>query len=117
MPFPDISEAKYIGKQTVLGKSCHYFLHSEYDTKVHIYFEVETNIPVKLTVSSVKQNSDQTESTTDLLTYIYSNVILGPPSSSVFELPPQYSVSPTTLCDRQIGGFPYLHIFHYFVRF
>jgi hypothetical protein len=32
----------------------------------------------------------------------------------VFELPAPWEHA---ACERQVGGFPYLHVFHYFVRF
>lgn len=117
MPFPDLSEVEYIGTKMIDNILCNYYIHNDYDTQVHIYVTATTGIPVKLTVSSVIKNSnDVIISSTDLLTYLYSNVTLGPPPLSEFELPEPFASSPTTLCERQVGGFPYIHIFHYYVR-
>jgi hypothetical protein len=117
MPFPDLSEAVFVSTQSVENVLCNYFVHSDSGTRVHIYLSAVSGEPVKLTVSSVEQNSDGSESSTDLLTYLYSEVVLGPPSSAVFQLPQPYAESPRASCERQVGGFPYLHVFHYFVRF
>lgn len=117
MPFPDIPDAQYVETKVQNNILCNYFLHSDYDTRVHIYLAAGTGEPVQLTVSSIKSNPDGTEIMTDLLTYLYSDVVLGPPPSSVFDLPEPYASSAQTSCERQVGGFPYLHAFHYFVRF
>jgi hypothetical protein len=116
MPFPDLSEASYVGTRTLQKTLCHYFVHNDYDTRTQLFIAT-TGEPVKLTVSSVKTGEDGGEVVTDLLTYQYSDVALGPPPSSVFQLPEPYATSPSSSCERQVGGFPYLHVFHYFVRF
>lgn len=117
MPFPDIPDTQYIGTRTTPNNTlCNYFIHSDYDTRVHIYIAM-TGEPVQLTVSSIQRNEDGTEVSTDLLTYLYTDVILGPPPSSIFQLPEPYASSIQSNCERQVGGFPYLHVFHYFVRF
>lgn len=117
MPFPDISETIFIDKRKVDNVLCNYYVHNDYNTQVHIYIEALTGIPYKLTVSTITTNDfGEITSSVDLITYLYSNVILGPPHPSVFELPEPFASSPTTLCERQVGGFPYYHIFHYFVR-
>jgi hypothetical protein len=117
MPFPDLGEATYVGTRTLQKTLCHVFVHNDFDSRTQIFIAATTGEPVKLTVSSVKTGEDGTEVVTDLLTYQYSDVVLGPPPSSVFELPEPYSASPKSSCERQVGGFPYLHVFHYFVRF
>jgi hypothetical protein len=109
MPFPDISDSKFIRQEEVRSTLCNYYLHEDFNSRVHIYTDAATGAPVRL----IEENSDKDVST-PLLTYEYTDVVLGPPSSDWFELPSHYDRSN---CVRHVGGFPYLHIFHYFVRF
>lgn len=109
MPFPDIDDASFINTQEIDGVECNYFLFTDYETRIHMYFTVEDSIPVKLI-----QESTVDGVSTPLLTYDYSDVELGAPDDSWFALPPPLTHKS---CVRHTGGFPYLHIFHYFVRF
>lgn len=106
MPFPDIPDATFKSTEVKNGVQCNYFVVEEYDTLVHIYMDVKTDAPVQLVQ----------ESRTDglLLTYDYSNVVLGPPAEELFELPAPYTHE---TCVKHAGGYPYLHIFHHFVKF
>lgn len=109
MPYPDISDVTYMGIARIHSRDCNYYLAEDYNTRVHIYMSSVDGSPVQLVEESTENNES-----TPLLTYDYSDVELGAPSSEWFELPPQYDKKS---CLRHIGGFPYLHIFHYFVRF
>ncbi len=110
MPYPDLSEAHFVKEVVIDGVRCNYFLHLEYDIRVHIYMAVDDNAPVRLIQESVEENG----TSIPLLTYDYSDVIIGEPEAEWFELPEPYEHK---TCTRHIGGFPYLHIFHYFVKF
>lgn len=109
MPFPDISGAEYVSKQIIDGIECNYFVHTDHNIRIHMYFNAKTSAPVRLIQESTENNES-----TPLLTYDYSDVVLGTVDSSYFDLPPPYSHE---TCVRHVGGFPYLHIFHYFVKF
>ena len=120
MPFPDIDDVEYIGDTTVDGVDCHHYMHVDYDTRVHMYMSMEDSSPVKLLQESAAgdSNTDITGDTeveyTPMLTYDYTDVTLGEPEDTWFDLPENQEHS---TCVRHVGGFPYLHIFHYFVRF
>lgn len=109
MPAPDINDFVYAGEAMVNDVKCNYFLHEDFDSRVHIYMDADTGAPVQLT----HENTENGVST-PLLTYDYSEVQLGPIDKQWFELPE--SVSHAS-CKRTNAGFPYLHIFHYFVKF
>jgi hypothetical protein len=112
MPFPEIpEESEYIGQETIDDIPCHHWIYQEYDIRVHIYLGVEDSSPVRLLQ---EQMDEETETSTPLLTYKYSDVAIGSPDESWFELESPYDHKS---CVRHIGGFPYLHVFHYFVRF
>jgi len=120
MPFPDIEDAVYVGIDVIDGVECHHFAHDDHDTKVHMYMAVGDGSPVRLVqesaTSEVEQSSDGDADIvyTPMLTYDYSEVMLEAPEDSLFDLPEPHQHS---TCVRHVGGFPYLHIFHYFVRF
>ena len=109
MPYPSIPTSKFIRVETVNGKECNYFLHEDYDTRIHIYMDSKTGAPHRLI-----QESTENEESIPLLTYDYSDVLLGAQNVDVFEIPSPYQHA---TCDRHVGGFPYQHIFHHFVRF
>lgn len=112
MPFPEIPEdSEYIGKERINDIECHHFIHQEYDIRVHIYFAVEDNAPVMLLQEQV---DDEKGISQPLLSYIYTDVYIGQPDETWFELESPYDHKS---CERFVGGFPYLHIFHYFVKF
>lgn len=125
MPFPDIPPSEYRGDQVVGGVLCDHYVHSEHEAVSHIYIDKSSGKPVQLTQSTLDVNAANNKQVeTEVLTYKYLNVVLGAPDAAVFELE---SASPLLLpllppfthdtCERYVGGFPYLHVFHYFVRF
>lgn len=110
MPYPQFDDLVHIGQQRVQGILCEYYLHEDYETRIHIYMKSEDGSPVRL----IQENIDDDGRSSPLLTYDYTDVVLGPPDASWFELPEPYSHN---ACVRHAVGFPYLHIFHYFVKF
>lgn len=112
MPYPEFPEdTEYIGEETINDIPSYHFVYQEYDIRVHIYMSIEDNSPVMLFQEQIE---DDSQTSIPLLTYQYSDITLGPPDDSWFELESPFDHKS---CDRHVGGFPYLHIFHYFVRF
>ncbi len=110
MPYPDIPGSTYVSHEVINGIDCLYFLHEEHDIRVHIYLSADTHAPVRLL-----QESFENDVSTPLLTYDYSDVKLTAPDRSLFEVPQPFNQKGS--CSKHAGGFPYLHIFHYFVKF
>mmetsp|Transcript_14529 Transcript_14529/g.32033 ORF Transcript_14529/g.32033 Transcript_14529/m.32033 type:complete len:226 (-) Transcript_14529:1348-2025(-) len=111
MPFPDISHAEFVRVEEVEGSLCNYFIHEDYDTRIHVYMDQHSGAPVRLVQEGVDM---QNEESTIQLTYDYTDVELGAPDDSWFDIPSPYEHAS---CARHVGGFPYLHVFHYFVKF
>jgi hypothetical protein len=109
MPYPDVSSAKFLGEARLGSVDVNHFVVEEYETLIHLYFDKAKGAPLMLTQGSFKN-----EVFTPLMTYEYSNVVLEEPNEELFEVPAPFSHA---TCDRLAGGFPYLHVFHYFVRF
>lgn len=110
MPFPLLPpETEFLSVDEIDGVQCNYFLYREYESRIHMYISKESGAPVRLI-----QESTENGVSTPMLTYDYSDVQLVEPEAALFELP-----SPTAHddCTRHVGGFPYLHVFHYFVKF
>lgn len=111
MPFPEIpAETTFVEETLMNGEVCNHFVFREHDTNVHMFFSLEGH-PVRLFLEQVDED---TGLEVPLQAYDFSDVSLGAPDESWFELPAEYDHKS---CVRHIGGFPYLHVFHYFVRF
>ena len=113
MPYPEIPNAKFVREEVVNGTLCNYFLHQDFETRVHLYFRVSDNAPIKLI-----QESTEDDVSTPLLTYEFSDIALGDPlvtsnDPTLYDLPRPFEHG---TCTNHVGGFPYMHIFHYFVR-
>ena len=113
MPYPELPGAAFVREEVVNGSRCNYFLHQDYETRVHMYFRVTDGAPLKLI-----QESTEDGVSTPLLTYEFSDIALGDPLSTsrdekLFDVPPPFEYR---ACTRHVGGFPYIHIFHHFVR-
>jgi len=109
MPYPLLPvETQYVGQDSIDGVLCNYFVFEEYDTRVHMYFAVSTGAPIRLLQEATTKGVS-----TPMLTYDFSDIVLGEPDESLFELP---AATTHEKCDRLIGGFPYIHIFHYFAK-
>lgn len=121
MPFPELPfDTLFVREEYVNNELCNYYLYEESTVRIHIYFTVTDNIPVKLIV----EQYDSDELSKELLVYEYFDVYLGPPLESWFDLPEEYNSTSsvdrngnTKNCAKHTGGFPYLHIFHHFVKF
>ena len=111
MPYPLFPlETRLVKQDEVIdGVTCNYFLYEEFDTRLHIFLDAATGAPVRLL-----QEATDGGVSTPMLTYDYSNVALGAPAEDLFQLPPSTSHD---ACGRHVGGFPFLHIFHHFVKF
>ena len=118
MPFPDIPDSKFIGIEVINDIECNYFIFNEYETRIHIYMNKYDNSPVRLIQEDIVD-----QLSIPVLTYDYSDIELGPPDESWFDLTSLSSSSISSSsyehksCVKHSGGFPYLHIFHYFIRF
>lgn len=110
MPFPDIPDAEFVGEEMLNGQRANHFIHDDFEQRIHVYMNAKTGSPMKLIQESVDEDMS-----TPVLTYDYSEVLLEVPDSSWFDLPDEFDHKSS--CDRHVGGFPYLHVFHYFVRF
>ena len=121
MPYPLIPEHSYQKDVLLNGKECHYYMFEDFETRIHMYFYKDSSIPVQL-IQENFSNTEQQESQ-PMLTYDFTDVVIGAPDEKYFELK---SAVPDgdrggkhsyKSCQHHVGGFPYLHIFHYFVKF
>ena len=80
-----------------------------------MYFRQDTHWPVRVLQETVTAGEGGEEGVSvPMLTYDYRDVVLGQPDAAHFQLPVPYQHDH---CDRHVGGFPYIHAFHYFVKF
>lgn len=118
MPFPELPKegVEYLGQEVVAGEEgeqdvlCDHWLYSEYNDRIHIYMDAATGAPRRL----MQVYEPEPDKAKPMLTYDYTDVVLGKQDEDDFALPEGYSHQQ---CTRHVGGFPYLHVFHYFVKF
>jgi hypothetical protein len=117
LPYPILSNSDYMhSNDRIDGVEVDYYLHKDFETRVHMYFKRGTDIPVRLIQESftATDNGEDAGVSTPMLTYDYSDVHLGEPAAHYFKLMEPFTHEQ---CDRHVGGFPYIHVFHYFVKF
>ena len=109
MPPPELpGTAERLGIEHIGGVACtHWVIEGLYST-VHVYLTVD-GVPRR-----VVDEYEEDGSRTPVMTTDFTDVRLGPQDMSAFALPAPYAHE---TCHRQIGGFPYIHAFHYFIRF
>ena len=118
MPPPVLpASLKYAGLDDLEGiGQCEHWIEELGISRVHVWVSLlgETRVPVRLTDEQVLSGES-----VPLMTYDWKDVKIGPPAASS-SAPNTFSVPEPwgwRTCSRNIGGFPYLHIFHHYLRF
>merc|ERR1711934_812162 len=96
MPLPEkLKFPRYQGTKTVRGTECHHWTDGKGDSKVDYFETVEERRPLQLL--------------TPAMSYDFIKFTAGPPDPAVFDIDSRQ-------CEEQVGGFPYVHVWHYFIR-
>jgi hypothetical protein len=96
MPLPEkLKFPRYKGTKSVRGTVCHHWTDGKGDSKVDYFETVENRHPLQLL--------------TPAMSYDFVKFQPGPPDLAVFDINSRQ-------CEEQVGGFPYVHIWHYFIR-
>ncbi|CAM9450145.1 unnamed protein product, partial [Chrysoparadoxa australica] len=108
MPLPEFpSQAVFQGTEDIDGSLCHHWLIEHGPSRVHVYSEVDTKLPRRVT-------DEVTIAVEPLMTYDFYNLSVGAAKPEAFELPHPYTHED---CGFVVSGFPYLHLFHHYFRF
>ena len=87
---------------------------------VLVYVERDSYMPLQAVVAMAKEEEEEEEEgggggggeLIPLLTFTWENIVLGPPDARLFA-----DVSAEREdCERQAGGFPWVHVFHSFFK-
>ena len=127
MPPPTLPKSlAFSGVEEVPGLgSCEHWVDDQGSNRVHVYVPAdgrggEARWPARLLDEQVLDGES-----VPLMTYDLKDLAVGPPepalssprddpSKGLFGIPAPYD---WRSCGRNIGGFPYLHIFHHYLRF
>jgi hypothetical protein len=91
--------------------ACERFSIHDAQSTVHVWWDADIGFPVRLTEEWMdKENA----TSSPLMTYELQNIRLGAPDAALFELPAPFTHKK---CERHPGGFPYIHAFHWYLRF
>jgi len=92
------------------GVRCEHWAASAIFSNWHVYVTEDGHVPRRV----VDVFPDGTAEGEKVMTYEFEDVQLGPQDAADFALPEPYTHK---TCERQIGGFPYIHAFLHFIRF
>merc|ERR1712086_578572 len=96
MPLPEkLKFPRYQGIKDIKGVACHHWTDGKADSKVDYFETVAERRPLQLL--------------TPAMSYNFIEYKAGAPDPSVFNID-------SRSCEEQVGGFPYVHIWHYFIR-
>merc|ERR1711934_834134 len=96
MPLPEkMKYPRYQGTKQVKGIPCHHWVDGKGDSKVDYFETVAERRPLQLL--------------TPAMSYDFIKYTAGPPNPAVFNID-------SRKCEEQVGGFPYVHVWHYFIR-
>jgi hypothetical protein len=120
MPYPHLPSLTYIDSVDLDGVACkHYVYDEEYMTRIHMYFD-QQGLPVQLIQESM---DSETQQHIPMLTYDYSDVKVGTISTEIFGIDNMQrgevdkgSFWSKEQCDLHAGGFPFIHLWHHFVK-
>merc|ERR1711988_1202937 len=96
MPLPErLKHPRYQGTKQIKGTECHHWAEGKGDSKVDYFETVASRQPLQLL--------------TPAMSYNFVKFQAGAPDPSVFAIDSRQ-------CEEQVGGFPYVHVWHYFIR-
>jgi len=96
MPLPErMKWPRLVGIENKGGHKCYRWTEGKGDSKVDYFETVQERRPVHLA--------------TPAMTYDFVNFKSGPPDPEVFAVESRQ-------CEEQVGGFPYVHVWHYYIR-
>lgn len=111
MPVPALPETAILqGDEMVGDRLCHHWVNEQFNEVVHIYVDQATRLPVKLEVLWAEADNQLVK----MMTYEFLNATTDPIPESEFTLPEPWAHDK---CTRNQAGFPYLHLFHHYLRF
>merc|ERR1712195_284357 len=96
MPLPErMKWPRLVGIENKGGHKCYRWTEGKGDSKVDYFETVQERRPVHLAPPA--------------MTYDFVNFKSGPPDPEVFPVESRQ-------CEEQVGGFPYVHVWHYYIR-
>merc|ERR1711871_823292 len=96
MPLPEkLKWPRYQGTKEIKGIQCHHWVDGKGDSKVDYFETVAERRPLQLL--------------TPAMSYNFIEFQAGPPPATEFAINSRE-------CEEQVGGFPYVHFWHYFMR-
>lgn len=109
-PPPQLPDMTYMGLVLLRDRVCAHWLHEADElSRIHVFTDARTQAPVRLTEEWVEDDA-----VLPLMTYEFLDLVEGPQDDALFSLPAPHTHQS---CERLVGGQPYLHAFHWYMRF
>eukprot|EP00752_Nemacystus_decipiens_P001465 g1441.t1 len=111
IPPPELPRtASFQDTQILEGSTCEHWVQDDGVSRIHIYIDSATQVPRRLTEETIRGDT----AAVPLVTYDFLDFKMGPQAQELFVLPEQYRSREA--CDLHVGGFPYQHLFHHYLR-
>ena len=106
---PALPAMVHLGTELIDGTNCDHYVRDIGIERVHVYFNGK--VPVRLRHESVDEGGEST----DTMSYDITNFeeVAEGGKGMDFDMPGGWDHEG---CERFVGGFPYLHLFHYYLR-
>lgn len=112
------------GTFTLQNRECSLYLRKDGTSRQKIYIDNKLQLPISITdefydTSLSQDTNTHTKDTrtsgtwVPVMTYTFESIELGEPSGDEFTVPFPWDHQ---TCSRHIGGWPYIHAFHHFLR-
>ena len=118
---PSLPHLVYIGKTVIEGIATKHYVHEIANgiERAHVYFldDDATPNPRRLVHEDIGADGE----VTTLMTYDFINfVAVGEDQDfakeGVFNLPSEYNDDPRVNCERHVGGWGWIHLFHHYLK-
>eukprot|EP00940_MAST-03C_sp_MAST-3C-sp2_P000833 g833.t1 len=107
----------YTGLVSLGDRLCaHWTIETDGLSRVRVFTDATSGNPVRITEEWIEEEDASTPAT-PLMTYEFREFDVGPHDAREYSLPAPFAAAPKRKCERQIGGYPYVNIFHWYVRF
>ena len=114
--FPDDFVARP-GRHVVGGRRTVQHVRKDAYTRVRVFVDMLTGVPLSVTD---EYRSDEAAALgvggggyEAVMTWTWEHMRIGPLDAAVFELPAAWTHA---RCKRHVGGWPYIHLFHHYMK-
>jgi len=97
----------------VSGRAARQHVRRDAYSRVRVFADEATGLPLSVTDEFRDRSAPTRDGYEPVMTWTWEHMRIGPLEAAVFELPALWTHA---RCSRHIGGWPYLHLMHTYLR-